>query len=97
MNATHISAGSFGSNQCSIHSSLRVEDLSDYDQAVAHAIQVSKTDLTKMVIPSLFADRDTVVLDLATVTKLLNAAHDFGVVAGRRAQQVLSMRNAGKL
>ena len=62
-----------------------------YNEAVAHATQiVSKTDLTKLVIPTLFAKHDTVVMDIETVTKLLNAAHDFGVVAGRKVQQILS-------
>ena len=62
-----------------------------YNEAVAHATQiVSKTDLTKLVIPTLFDKHDKIVMDVETVTRLLNVAHDFGVIAGRKVQQILS-------
>jgi hypothetical protein len=74
---------------------LRVEELPDYNQAVAHDVQsVSKTDLTKLVIPTLFAEHDRVLLDVEAVTKLINSAHDFGVATGRRVQQILSRDQA---
>jgi hypothetical protein len=55
---------------------------------------VSKTDLTKLVIPTLFAEHDKVLLDVEAVTKLINSAHDFGVATGRRVQQILSRDQA---
>ena len=95
MIAIPTTVGSQGLNPCNISSSLRVEELPGYNQAVADDVQsVSKTDLTKLVIPTLFADRDRVVMDVEAVTKLLNAAHDFGVVTGRRVQQILSRDQA---
>ena len=94
MIATPTTAGLQGLNPCNMPSNLRVEELPGYNQAVARAVQtVSKTDLTKLVIPTLFAEHDKVLLDVEAVTMLLNSAHDFGVATGRRVQQLLSRDN----